>query len=499
MIDSSFHRLEWIFFNEVTFDQFVMLLFYLKSLPRLFSLNTQLVDKWTGNVGNIYRMIFSLPALKYNTLIFESDNTEEELNVSLPFATNERFSTLEYLNIGHKCATRQLFSILRHTPELRHLICKNLIESDIGNQQLVTLSHLKYLSIDCDFMKLAEFESIMKNLSSQLEVLNIEHHSDEDYFDADQWERMIKNHIPHLRQFDYGYHTFDSSEYLENVFYMKINQFISPFWTERQWFFQAEISDDVIVYSIYSHKYAKKPILLQKASLSFFRKRWFDYYELANTDRRLNQSTEHDVMSNQQSINKSSTKLTRTVQLSIHRVFSGIDQPFIDKYKTVFDAVQFTDLNIDYPRISDETLIKILQLLPNLDSLKLSSLQLAQPDCSDDNLAEMRFPTTIHNKITKVCHENTTDMGQVVFLLSLCRCMQHFQIDVSKSMDLDALLRIILIKAGTFVLQLRSLCLCIPNASEDIIHQLKNLIESERLLFNYMIKRSGNNILFKWN
>jgi hypothetical protein len=144
-------------------------------------------------------------------------------------------------------------------------------------------------------------------------------------------------------------------------------------------------------------------------------------------------------------------------------------------------------------------LVKMIQLLPNLDSLKVSSLQRTRPDCSSDNLAKMRFPTPTNNKITKVCHENTADIGQVDFLLFLCLCMQHFQIHVSETMDLDSLLRLILIKAGTSVRQLRSLCLCVPNASEVITHQLQNLIESETLLFNYMIKRSGNNILLKWN
>jgi hypothetical protein len=117
-------------------------------------------------------------------------------------------------------------------------------------------------------MELAEFEIIIKNLSSQLEVLNIIHGSDEDYLDADRWERMIKNHIPHLREFHYGYHKYDSSEYLENFLYMKMNQFTSPFWTERQWFFGAEISTETVMYSISSHKYAKKAILLQR--LLFF-------------------------------------------------------------------------------------------------------------------------------------------------------------------------------------------------------------------------------------
>jgi hypothetical protein len=204
-------------------------------------------------------------------------------------------------------------------------------------------------------------------------------------------------------------------------------------------------------------------------------------------------------MSKQQNLNKSSTKLIRSIQLTIHSILPGIDQPFIDKYKVIFDTLQFTHLTIDYPTISDEMLVKMVQLLRNLDSLKLSSLQLTRPDCSCGNVANMYFPTSINSKITKVYLKEITDMEQVNFLLFLCHYVEHFQVHVSRTMDLDMLLRLILIKISTDVPQLRSLCLCVPNAHEGIIHQLENLVESERLLSNYMIKRSGNNVLLKWN
>ena len=254
MIDSSFHRLESVDLNEPRAEQFLMLLFYLKSLPRLSSLSTILVNKRLGGLGNIYRMIFSLPTLKYNKLTLDSDDIEKDLNISLPLAFNESLSTIEYLNINHNCTVRQLFSIIDHTPQLRHLICQNLIGSGIVNKKVVTLSNLKYLSFECGSMSLTEFESIVKTLSSQVEILNILHYSDEDYFDANRWKQMIENHLSYLHKFDYKYLTFDASKYLQNVLYLKINQFTSPFWIEQRWFFEAEIRADTIAYSISSDK-----------------------------------------------------------------------------------------------------------------------------------------------------------------------------------------------------------------------------------------------------
>ena len=168
-----------------------------------------------------------------------------------------------------------------------------------------------------------------------------------------------------------------------------------------------------------------------------------------------------------------------------------MDSSFIAEYKVVFDTVRFTHLNIISPTLSNGMLVKIIQLLPNLDSLKISSLQL-------DSIA-MSLCTVINNKITKVCHVNTTDTEQISFLLYLCICVQHFQIHVSTTIDLNVLLRLILTKTKAFVPRLRSLCLWIPIASDDTIRQLQDLIESERLLSNYLIKRSGDSINLKWD
>jgi hypothetical protein len=66
-------------------------------------------------------------------------------------------------------------------------------------------------------------------------------------------------------------------------------------------------------------------------------------------------------------------------------------------------------------------------------------------------------------------------------------------------MNLEILLRFILMKTSTCVPHLYSLCLSIPNADKEIVYQLQMIIESDQLLSNYMIKRIGNHILLKWN
>ncbi|CAF0759532.1 unnamed protein product [Adineta steineri] len=223
----------------------------------------------------------------------------------------------------------------------------------------------------------------------------------------------------------------NSSEYANHFTYMIMNQLTSPIWTERQRFYEVKIDNGMLFYIIHSH-----------------RTNLFDDYEHVNIDRCLNQLTEHVIMSKQSNLDKSSIQFTPPIQLTNSCLVPRMDQPFFDLYKIVLDAVQFTVLDIDYPRISNEILVKLIPLLPNLDSLKLSSLKLTQLDSSCYNHAEMSFLSSINNKITKVCHENIIDMREVDFLLNLCLYIQHFQVHVSQIMDLNVLLRRILIKVS---------------------------------------------------
>lgn len=90
-------------------------------------------------------------------------------------------------------------------------------------------------------------------------------------------------------------------------------------------------------------------------------------------------------------------------------------------------------------------------------------------------------------------------MEQIHLILYICASIQYLQIDVPNDMDLKMLVRCILIKTTTYISHLCSLCLSKPNANEEIVDQLDKMIESDKLLTNYMIKRISNHILLKWD
>ena len=172
----------------------------------------------------------------------------------------------------------------------------------------------------------------------------------------------------------------------------------------------------------------------------------------------------------------------------------------MNKFRSTFFAVQFTRLKINWRDIPIGTFLRIMRLLPNLDSLEVLSIPNIQSDRPFDNHGEMHhFSTPIHDKIINVNLNKITNMEQVHFFLHLCPCIQYFQVNVPKHMDFTILVRFILIQACTYNRHLRFLSFGIQNANDDTIHKLQKLIDNEKLLSNYMAKRIGNYILLKWN
>jgi hypothetical protein len=165
----------------------------------------------------------------------------------------------------------------------------------------------------------------------------------------------------------------------------------------------------------------------------------------------------------------------------------------------MFSTVYFTRLNINCKSISVQRFVEIICLLQHLDSLKVSSLSPIQSDWLFDHDGQNRFLTSINNKITKVNFENMIHIEQIDLLFYICPCLQYFQVDVPNDMNLEILVRFILIRPYTSFPHFNRLCLSLSNINNDMIGQIQNLIESEKLLSIYNMKCIYNNIILKWN
>ncbi|CAF4992890.1 unnamed protein product [Rotaria sp. Silwood1] len=326
-----------------------------------------------------------------------------------------------------------------------------------------------------------DFVIFMSKLFAPVHVLRIKYHTGSDYLDPNDWEQLIKIRIPYLLTFDYEYHDKDITDYADDDFHTKINRFTSQFWIKHQWFFEFGINIDEESFHCSIHPY---------------RNIWLDIYKHSEIAKYFNKNLSYNI--HQEHTNNSSLDLLPIIQLCINSSsFDEQDQLFMNKFKSTFLSVPFTRLKISCEAIPIGMFVRIIHLLSNLDSLKVSSLSCIESDWLVKSDGETSFSTSINSKITNVNLDEMINLEQVHFLLHLCPCIQYFQVNISKHMNLKMLVRFILIQASTYNFDLRFLCLSIQNANEDMVRKLQKLIDTEKLLSNYMIKCIGNHILLK--
>ena len=198
------------------------------------------------------------------------------------------------------------------------------------------MTYIRIKRLHVDF---GEFERLMMKISSQVQVLQISHDYRTAYLNAERWEDLITKHMPHLRG--------------------------------RNQFFDTTIQ----VYNA--------SVLLQYILPFIFRQSWFDHQECKEnslySERSMSQTLTKDwIVPSRKNNDNSSSQLNPRIQLSIIGCLSDRNESLIDELKSLLVAVQFTCLRLCCEPVSIGMLIIIINLLPNLDSLKLSSL----PDCN---------------------------------------------------------------------------------------------------------------------
>ena len=142
----------------------------LRNLPRLFSLTISIHGQYYCCLSLLYYLVFSLPVLKYNKILFLDYNANSILR---PIRVMKKFNTIEYLVIGYRCRLDQHTCLRCHTSQLCHLSCHRLVESDekIKSELPVKVSHLKYVSINLCQIEFNEFEEFIERTYSPLQVL----------------------------------------------------------------------------------------------------------------------------------------------------------------------------------------------------------------------------------------------------------------------------------------------------------------------------------------
>ncbi|UJR32689.1 hypothetical protein I4U23_020148 [Adineta vaga] len=384
------------------------------SLPNLCSLILY-VSFDLEHFNDMYRLIFSFPQLKYSKL---SSETYQPI-MPLSIATDKQYSSIEYLNIDHSCSLKDLLVILSFTPQLKSLVCKEFIQSNVNHIVEVPfqLMNLIYLRINECYLVFDELEMFITKVSSQLEALTITSYWDSMYLDADRWQQMIMEHIPHLKELSLQHHEYIDDDFQITNYHTAINQFTSWFWYTRGLIFDVTI--DVNDWSWYEIIY----------SIHRFEQKWYELPEISRI---------------------TTTEQIHNIELRVTgSLYRQANEIFTDQTKTLFRLICITRLDISQNEIASDILINLICCLPNLDALRLQSLSVVKSSSESNK-----------NKITKVNIQSVTELAHIQFLIELCPCMQYFEIGYSTDIDIKSIIKLVFMKE-TYVIYSTDKKLCV--------------------------------------
>jgi len=144
-------------------------------------------------------------------------------------------------------------------------------------------------------------------------------------------------------------------------------------------------------------------------------------------------------------------------------------------------------------------LIEIINVLPDLISLKIWSIALIQLTClSIEELNSIRYVAN-NNKITKIYLEKMITFEEILFLIDLFPRLKYLQVGCTSNIDIQLFVRVILTKILDKTNHcVRLLAFRIPTADEEMIKKLQKMIDFNKLLFDYRIKRISDTVYLQW-
>ncbi|CAF1476369.1 unnamed protein product [Rotaria sordida] len=460
LFDSSFDRLESITFRDIQFEILIPVLTNLSSLPRLSSLTIE-TSNVQEEINDIYRLVFVLPELKYYR-IFLSDNYH---SITLSMAMNNQFSPIEYLVIDHYCSLNELISLISYTLKLRRLTVHKIKtnNSNITILSSITLNNLNSIYLDLRQTTFNVLEIFITKKFPNLKSLFIAGSNDINFLDAYRWEQFILNNFSQLEKFYFVYDDLLDNEEKYRRFTGKSNQFSSSFWIERQWLFEVEIKDTDIEYIIRQYS-----------------KRWYDDIE----DNIVNR------------YDKYSTFTNLTFECIPSYMFEEVIPKEIERVLTI---TKIYHLEILEEKFSIPASIQVVNLLPDITTLKIHSLSI--DETTELTVKELLILCSIKetSKIIKVYFEEIDNVKELDFLFTLCPYMEYFKIRCINTMDIQSYLRTIFKKIKQNNNHyLHSLCFPVRTTDEQIIENIKRMINYEKLLSNFTVKRILDTVYLQW-
>ncbi|UJR29614.1 hypothetical protein I4U23_017162 [Adineta vaga] len=480
-IDSSFTYLQCLTLNNIPSKNLESLLINLISVPRLISLKMTLQNDINDHF-NLYQFVFRLPFLKYVHVTCH----RSEIRFSFSIPPNEQFTRLEHLILNHRCSVSELFTLFSSTPFLRRVTCEHLYGPSSTSTKLI-LSNLRSMSFGHCHLDFDGFETFMTCLSANLQCLRVTTTENSTYLDAHRWEQFFSKFFPSLHQFYFRSEEKIRHRFMLRSHYHHLHQFTSHFWIERQWLLEILIDatsefSASIVFQIEPWK-AKK--------------RWHQVYEHIRQEK-FSQTCSTQWLSD--------IPYATNIHLILNqRTNQAFEKPqdnhlLIYKFESIFSLVPVTHLEVTFRRMFLQTLLRLLGQLPNLHSLKLSCQLLLQMDCLSDQDKEMIQLVKMNNRISSISLMELTEFQQIQFLLDLFPYLEYLQIDLTKQIDFEHFLQAILKRNPQDPSRFSALCLYVNQDNDQVIEQLRTIIDQHRLLNTYLLQRlDKDNLYLRWN
>lgn len=444
-LNQTFENLRQLHLNSLPAYKLTVLLIDCLSLTNLVSLTCSLTSCFV-DVSYIYRLIFRFRTLKIFQLSLPLIEDLDDFEQALFVVDKHQFSSIEHLKIDHCCTIDDFLSILSCLPNLKSLSCQTLFQANEYVEKHVHFSvpNLTSLIIEKCLLKFDLLEMILNKIARNLKRFRIViRHDDFTYLDAQRWQTIICQTMPNLKNFRMKYYEYFQDQFKQSSFHKLLDRFFSSFWHDKNWIFNLELTNNDLIYSIDS-------------SASSF-------------DTHYHCSSSHA-------------------------------ETFHEYFSTIFSLLNITCLSIDCSKVPLLICVKLLRLLPNLHSLKISSLCSTEAKRLSTEKSKILQSIAFNNKIINVHLDELLDFGQIQFLVTLCPSMELFRTSFRNLIDLQLFLQWIFTKQSTNLFpRLDKLILSILHATNQIVDNLVNLIEFQKLLFNYRIQRLGDQISLSWN
>ncbi|CAF4124019.1 unnamed protein product [Rotaria sordida] len=236
-----------------------------------------------------------------------------------------------------------------------------------------------------------------------------------------------------------------------NPYHALINRFTSSFWIQRQWIFRILVADDEVIYVIRPYRDTSND---------------FPKYTHFNQN-----SINDDIIVNQQT----SVSYSSNVWLII------------------------TCLDICCSQLYASILIKIFNLLPNINSMRISLLPLPKEMYEYDEFTIIHKILLQDNKITNVTLRNISELEQIDLIIDICPWIQYLTLERISDVDLKLVVRRTLLKIKkNHIRRPITICIYVVDANNNMIQQLEKMINSKKLLKNCTLNRQYDRFYLQW-